>query len=78
MSNHHGRSVLLERLCNSHALGCEVFTAVVMKSHIFWDTMPCCPLQVDRRFWSNQLSRLFLLDLFGPEDGGVMILRNVG
>jgi hypothetical protein len=44
------RCVLLERLCNSHALGCEVFTAVAKKSHIFWDTMPGCPLQVGRRF----------------------------
>jgi hypothetical protein len=30
-------------------LGCEVLTAVVMESSIFWDTMPCSPLKVNRR-----------------------------
>jgi hypothetical protein len=27
-----------------------VLTAVVMKSNIFWDIMPCSPLKVNRRF----------------------------
>jgi hypothetical protein len=31
-------------------LGFEVFTAVVMKSIIFWDMTPCSPLSVNRRF----------------------------
>jgi hypothetical protein len=29
---------------------CEVLRAVVTKSSIFWDTMPCSPLQVNGRF----------------------------
>jgi hypothetical protein len=28
-------------------LGFEVFTAVAMKSTIFWDITPCSPLKVD-------------------------------
>jgi hypothetical protein len=31
-------------------VGFEVLTAVVMKSTIFWDITPCCPLKVNRRF----------------------------
>jgi hypothetical protein len=30
--------------------GYEVFTAVVMKSIIFWDMTPCSPLSFNRRF----------------------------
>jgi hypothetical protein len=33
-----------------HALGCEVLTAVVMKSNIFWDLTPYSPLKVNRSF----------------------------
>jgi hypothetical protein len=36
----------------------EVLTAVVMKSTIFWDTTPCSPLSVNRRF--GGISRLHL------------------
>jgi hypothetical protein len=28
----------------------EVLTAVIMKSRIFWDTMPCSPLKASTRF----------------------------
>jgi hypothetical protein len=28
-------------------VGFEVFTAVIMKSIIFWDTTPCSPLSFD-------------------------------
>jgi hypothetical protein len=31
-------------------VGSEVLTALVMKSTIFWDIMPCSPLSVNRRF----------------------------
>jgi hypothetical protein len=31
-------------------LGFEVFTAVIMKSIIFWDMTPCSPLSFNRRF----------------------------
>jgi hypothetical protein len=27
-------------------VGIEVFTAVAMKSIIFWDLTPCCPVEV--------------------------------
>jgi hypothetical protein len=33
-----------------NAVGFEVFTAVVMKSIIFWDMTPCSPLSCNRRF----------------------------
>jgi hypothetical protein len=49
---------------NLNKSGFEVLTAVVMKSTVFWDIMPCSPLRVNRRF--------------DPEDGGDMFLRNVG
>jgi hypothetical protein len=32
------------------SVGFEVLTAVVMKSSIFWDIMPCSPLEISRRF----------------------------
>jgi hypothetical protein len=32
------------------SVGFEVFTAVVMKSIIFWDMTPCSPLSCARRF----------------------------
>jgi hypothetical protein len=31
-------------------IGFEVFTAVVMKSIIFWDMTPCSPPKVNRRY----------------------------
>jgi hypothetical protein len=31
-------------------VGFEVFTAVLKKSSVFWDIMPCSPLKVRRRF----------------------------
>jgi hypothetical protein len=37
----------------------EVFTAVVMKSIIFWDMTPCSPLSYNRRFGGTY--RLHLL-----------------
>jgi hypothetical protein len=86
-------------------VGFEVLTAVVMKSTIFWDTTPCSPLNVNRRFggtyrlhlqgrkissarnqresrWQAELLSLppafLLIIFFHPEDGGDMLLRNVG
>jgi hypothetical protein len=35
--------------CSMNCVGFEVFTAVVMKSIIFWDIMPCSPLCRNRR-----------------------------
>jgi hypothetical protein len=55
-------------------VGFEVFTAVVVKSAIFWDVTPFSPLSVNRRFGGKSCSAYF----FDPEDGGDMFLRNVG
>jgi hypothetical protein len=36
--------------------GFEILTALVMKSTVFWDKMPCSPLKVNRRFgWTYRL-----------------------
>jgi hypothetical protein len=73
-------------------VGFEVFTAVVMKSIIFWDVTPCSLLRCNRRFGGTYRIHLqgrrkfclppaYLLVLaeifFDPEDGGDMFLRNV-
>jgi hypothetical protein len=50
-------------------VGFEVFTAVVMKSIIFWDMAPCSTLSCNRRFGGT---------FFDPEDGGDPHHRNVG
>jgi hypothetical protein len=31
-------------------VGCEVLTALDIKSYIFWDTMPCSTLKINRHF----------------------------
>jgi hypothetical protein len=31
-------------------VGFEVLTAVIMSSYIFWNTSPCSPLKINRRF----------------------------
>jgi hypothetical protein len=71
-------------------VGFEVFTAVVMKSTIFWDITPCNPLEVNPRFGET-----YRLHLQGrrvrqarnqseirwptePEDGRGIFLRNAG
>jgi hypothetical protein len=67
-------------------VGFEVFTAVVMKSIIFWDTMPCIPLSFNRRFGGTYrlhlpppaCSLVCWTHFFHPEDGGDMFLRKVG
>jgi hypothetical protein len=70
-------------------VGFEVFTAVVIKSTVFWDITPCSPLKVNRRFGGTYSLYLearlptnfhagILLRLFDPEDGGDILLRNIG
>jgi hypothetical protein len=64
-----------------------------MNSTIFWDITLCSPLKVNRRFGKKYRLHLraeqaeqdtsvkaggTLLDLFYPEDGGDIFLRNVG
>jgi hypothetical protein len=58
-----------------------------MKSTIFWDMTPCSPLSVNRGFGGIyglhlQVATCLLAScwtyFFGPEDGGDMLLRNVG
>jgi hypothetical protein len=68
------------------SVGFEVFTAVVMKSIIFWDMTPCSPSSSNRRFGGTYRLHLATCLLagfcwtyfFDPEDGGDMFLRNVG
>jgi hypothetical protein len=38
---------------NTHHVGFEVFTAVVIKRIIFWDVTPCSLLRCNRRFWGT-------------------------
>jgi hypothetical protein len=67
-------------------VGFEVFTAVVMKSIIFWDMTPCSPSSFNRGFGGTyrlhlhvaSCSLVCLTYLFDPEDGGDMFLGNVG
>jgi hypothetical protein len=58
----------------------EVLTAVVIKSSICRDIMPCSPLIVNQRFGGKY--RLYLqgirISWVDPEDGGDMFLRKVG
>jgi hypothetical protein len=72
----------------------EVFTAVVLKSIIFWDMTPCSTLSFNRRFGGTYrlhlqgrrivqaachlLARWFAELFLDPEDGGDTFLRNVG
>jgi hypothetical protein len=44
------RYIMIEIKSVIFYVGFEVFTAVVMKSIIFWDMMPCSPLSYNRRF----------------------------
>jgi hypothetical protein len=55
-------------------VGFEVFTAVVMKSIIFWDVTPCSLLMLATCLHAGSCSNYF----FDDEDGGDMFLRNVG
>jgi hypothetical protein len=67
----------------------EVLTAVVMKTSIFWDIIPCSPLKANQIFEGTSLpsteskekrnKRKILWQMgFDPEDGGDMLLWNVG
>jgi hypothetical protein len=44
--------------CGVNSVGFEVFTAVVMKSIIFWDMTPCSPLSFNRRFGGTYILHL--------------------
>jgi hypothetical protein len=61
-------------------IGFEVFTAVIMKSSVLWDIMPCSPLKAKQetsveQVASKTLPTGFLLGLFfTPQDGGDMFL----
>jgi hypothetical protein len=43
-------AVVFNKQTDSNHVGFEVFTAVIMKSIIFWDMMLCSPLSFNRRF----------------------------
>jgi hypothetical protein len=63
-------------------VGFDVFTAVVMKSIVFWDITPCSPLSVNRRFggtYSLLLPCWFLFELISSTlKMEAMFLRHVG
>jgi hypothetical protein len=69
------------------SVGFEVFTAVVMKSIIFWDVTPCSLLSCNRHFGGTYLLHLqgrknnfrknHQVSRWHPEGGGDMFLRNV-
>jgi hypothetical protein len=42
-------------------VGFEVFTALVMKSIIFWDMTPCCPLRVQLNGLHGVISQKMIL-----------------
>jgi hypothetical protein len=45
------KCVSLQIITNDYQfVGLEILTAVVMKSSIFWDNMPCSPLEVNQCF----------------------------
>jgi hypothetical protein len=56
----HRKQSPLQKMDN---VGFEVLTAVVMKSSIFCDITPCCPLKANRRF-----EGACCLHLQGPRD----------
>jgi hypothetical protein len=77
----------------SNFVGFEVFTALVMKSIIFWDMTQCSQLSFNRRFGGtyrlhlqgrrNRFSKpankqVASFCFFDPEDRGDVFFRNVG
>jgi hypothetical protein len=58
-----GRKILAPTADYDQYIGFEVLTAVVIKSSILWDIMPCSPLKVNRRFECCLLHIFFLRGL---------------
>jgi hypothetical protein len=68
-------------------VGFEVFTAVVIKSTIFWDITPCSPLSVNLCFGGNVASIFRVEEITSARNqranrwqvhASDMFLRNVG
>jgi hypothetical protein len=55
---------------------------MVMKSYILWDISPCILLKDNRRFGGKYhilpYADFLLGFFFDPEDGGDVVLKNVG
>jgi hypothetical protein len=52
-----------------------------VETSVFWDIMPCKPLQGTQHFGGTCRLNLdvgYMLGSLDPEDGGGIILRNVG
>jgi hypothetical protein len=47
---HKSCGIVWNKKITLYNVGFEVYTAVIMKSIIFWDISPCSPLSVNRRF----------------------------
>jgi hypothetical protein len=62
-----------------HYLGFEVLIAVFMKSTIFWNTTPCSPLKVNRRFEGTYRFHLQARIISRARNAaGDVFLQNVG
>jgi hypothetical protein len=48
----------MKRHSETHGLGFEVLTAIIMKSSVFWDITPYSPLKVNQIF--GEIYRLHL------------------
>jgi hypothetical protein len=57
-------------------VGFEILTALVMKSTISWDIIPCSPLEVNWHIRGTYC--LHLQGRISPEDKGDMFLLNIG
>jgi hypothetical protein len=53
--NGNGVYLSIKIRSNATTAGFEVFTAMVMKTSIFWDIMPCSPVKVNRLFEGKNL-----------------------
>jgi hypothetical protein len=61
----------------------EIGSICILKNYLFWDVMPCSPLQFKGRFGETAGSACYVLHAgllnglsFDPEDGGDMFHRN--
>jgi hypothetical protein len=58
------------------AVGSEVLTPVVMKSTVFWDTLPCGPLKVNRLRYVPPKRQLTFNGLHGVISQNIVLFRS--
>jgi hypothetical protein len=80
---------MIKEICLDFSVGFEAFTAVFIKSSVFWDITPCSQLEVNRRFGGTyrlhfqgwRISRALLSSACFVQvydDGAHLFLRNAG